>query len=183
MFPSQMVRLKIVEPSSCPLCLCFMVRLKIVEPSSGKPVSLANGTPQSCRTLKWPTLSMFPFQMVRVKLLNLQVNHLFPSSGLKLVFGNFTMFPSQMVRLKILEPSSFKLLPMFPSQMVRLKIVEPSSGPLCFHVSHRTWLCLKIVEPSSGPFCPCFPRKWYALKLSNPQVAHFVHVSLANFTT
>ena len=37
---------------------------------------------------------------------------------------------------------------MFPSQMVRLKIVEPSSGPLC----------------------PCFPRKWYALKLLNPQV-------------
>ena len=50
---------------------------------------------------------------------------------------------------------------MFPSEMVRLKIVEPSSGPLC----------------------PCFPRKWYALKLSNPQVVHFVHVSLANGTT
>ena len=49
---------------------------------------------------------------------------------------------------------------MFPSQMVRLKIVEPSSGPLC----------------------PCFNRKWYALKLSNTQVAHFVHVSLANGT-
>ena len=57
---------------------------------------------------------------------------------------------------------------MFPSQMVRLKIVELSSGPLF----------------------ACFPRKWYALKLSNPQVAHvslangtpfahFVHVSLA----
>ena len=45
---------------------------------------------------------------------------------------------------------------MFPSQMVRLKIAEPSSGPLF----------------------PCFPRKWYALKLSNPQVAHFFHVSL-----
>ena len=37
---------------------------------------------------------------------------------------------------------------MFPSQMVRLKIAEPSSGPLF----------------------PCFPRKWYALKLPNPQV-------------
>ena len=47
---------------------------------------------------------------------------------------------------------------MFPSPMVRPKIVEPSSGLLC----------------------PCFPRKWYALKLSNPQVVHFVHVSLAN---
>ena len=44
---------------------------------------------------------------------------------------------------------------MFPSQMVRLKIVEPSSGALC----------------------PCFPRKWYALKLLNPQVVYFVHVS------
>ena len=41
---------------------------------------------------------------------------------------------------------------MFPSQMVRLKIDEHSGGPLF----------------------PCFPRKWYALKLSNPQVAHFL---------
>ena len=49
---------------------------------------------------------------------------------------------------------------MFISQMVRLKIAEPSSGPLF----------------------PCFPRKWYALKLPNPQVAHFFHVSLANGT-
>ena len=47
---------------------------------------------------------------------------------------------------------------MFPSQMVRLKIVEPSSGQLC----------------------PCFSHKWYSLKLSNPQVAHFLNVSLAN---
>ena len=47
---------------------------------------------------------------------------------------------------------------MFPSQMVRLKIAEPSSGPLF----------------------PCFPRKWYALNLPNPQVGHFFHVSLAN---
>ena len=60
---------------------------------------------------------------------------------------------------------------MFPSQMVRLKIDEPSSGPLF----------------------PCFPRKWYALKLSNNQVAHMFrsqmvrlkifHVSLANGTS
>ena len=37
---------------------------------------------------------------------------------------------------------------MFSSQMVRLKIAEPSNGPLF----------------------PCFPRKWYALKLPNRQV-------------
>ena len=49
---------------------------------------------------------------------------------------------------------------MFPSQMVRLKIVQPSSGQLF----------------------PCFPRKWYPLILSNPQVAHLFHVSLANGT-
>ena len=41
---------------------------------------------------------------------------------------------------------------MFPSQMV---------------------CALKIVEPSSEPLISCFPRKWYALKLSNPQVANF----------
>ena len=49
---------------------------------------------------------------------------------------------------------------MFFSQMVRLKIAEPSSGP---------------------PFA-CLTRKWYALKLPNPQVAHFFHVSLTNGT-
>ena len=77
---------------------------------------------------------------------------------------------------------------MFPSQMVRLKIVEPSSGPLCPCFHHKFPLKLQmvrlkiVVEPSSGPLCPCFPRKWYALKLSNPQVVHYVHVSLANGT-
>ena len=45
---------------------------------------------------------------------------------------------------------------MFPSHIVRLKIVETSRGPLF----------------------PCFPRKWYALKNLNPQVAYFFHVSL-----
>ena len=39
----------------------------------------------------------------------------------------------------------------------------------------------KIVEPSSGPLCPCFPRKWYTLKLSNSQVVHFIHVSLCKW--
>ena len=90
---------------------------------------------------------------------------------------------------------------MFPSQMVRLKIVEPQ----VVHFVHASlangrpyncrtlkWSTLsilpsqmvppKIVETSSGPLCLCFPRKWYALKLSNPQVVHFVLVSLANGT-
>ena len=49
---------------------------------------------------------------------------------------------------------------MFPSQMVRLKIVEQPSGPLF----------------------PWLTHKWYALKLTNPQMAHFFHVSLANGT-
>ena len=89
------------------------------------------------------------------------------------------MFPSQMVRLKFLNPQvshfvhvslqndtplnrrtlKWPTFSMFPSQMVRLKIVEPSSGSLC----------------------PCFPRKWYDLKLLN-LLAHFVHVSLPNGT-
>ena len=111
MFPSQMVRLKIVEPSSGPLCPCFPRKwyaLKLSNPQAVHfvHVSLANGMPYNCRTLKWSTLSILP------------------------------------------------------SQMVPPKIVEPSSGPLCL----------------------CFPRKWYALKLSNPQVVHFVHVSLSNGT-
>ena len=111
MFPSQMVCLKIVEPSSGPLCPCFPRKryaLKLCNPQVVHfvHVSLANGTPKNYRTLKWSTLSIFQSQMVRYK----------------------------------------------------------------------------IVEPSSGRLCPCFRRKWYALELSNPQVVHFVHVSLANGT-
>ena len=131
-FPSEMVRLEIVEPSSGPLFPCFPRKwstLKLSNPqvahffhvsiANGTPsklsdpqvahffhVSIANGTPSNCRTLKWPTFSMFPSQMVR----------------------------------------------------------------------------LEIVEPSSGPLFKCFNCKWYALKLSNPQEAHFFHVSLANGT-
>ena len=82
MFPSQMVRLQIVEPSSGPLYPCLtrkwyalklsnrqvptlsmfpsqMVCLKIVEPSSG------------------PLCPCFPCKWYALKLLNLQVNHLF----------------------------------------------------------------------------------------------------------
>ena len=70
---------------------------------------------------------------------------------------------------------------MFPSQMVHLSIVEPSSGPVC-KCFPLQMVRLKIGEPSSGPLCPCFHRKWYALKLVNPQVVHFVHVSLTNGT-
>ena len=111
MFSSQMVHPKIVETSSGLLCPCFPLKwyaLKLSNPQVVHfvHVSLANGTPENCRTLKLSTLFMFPSQMVR----------------------------------------------------------------------------LKIVEPSSGPLCPCFPRKWCVLKLSNPQVVHFVHVSLANGT-
>ena len=68
------------------------------------------------------------------------------------------MFPSQMVHLKIVEPIKWPTFSIFPSQMVHIEIVKISSGPLC----------------------PYFPRKWYTLKLPNPQVAHFVNVSLAN---
>ena len=111
MLPSQMERLTIVEPSSGPLCPCFPRKWYALKLSNHQVVhfvnvSLVNGTPYNCRTLKLSTLSMFHSQMVG----------------------------------------------------------------------------LKIVEPSSGPLCPCFPRQWYALKLSNPQVVHFVHVSLANGT-
>ena len=111
MFQSQKVRLKIVEPSTGPLFPCFPRKwyaLKLSNPQVAHffHVSHAYGMPSNCRTLKWSTFSMFPSQMVR----------------------------------------------------------------------------LKIVEPSSGSLFPCFPRKWYALKLSKPQVVHFFHVSLANGT-
>ena len=60
---------------------------------------------------------------------------------------------------------------MFPSQMVLkivLNLLSPSNGTPENYI------------PSSIPLYPCFPRKWYALKLFPPQVVHFIHVSLAN---
>ena len=175
MFPSQMVCLKIVEPSIGPLFKCFNRKwsaMKLSNPQVAhfSHVSLANGTPWNCRTLKWPT---------------------------------FSMFPSQIIRLQIDEPSISPVFPCFPRKWNTLKF----SNPQVAHFSHVSlangtgspWNCqtlkcptfsmfasqmvrLEIVEPSSGPLFPCFPRKWYALKLLNPQMAHFFHVSIANGT-
>ena len=39
---------------------------------------------------------------------------------------------------------------------------------------------LKIVHPSNGPLYPCFPCIWYAVKSFPVQMAHFIHVFLAN---
>ena len=150
MFPLQMVRLKILEPSSGPLLQCFprkwyalklfkfqtfsmfhsqILCFKIVNPKVSHffNVSLANGTPENCRTLKLPTFCMFPI-------------------------ANGTPWNCRTLKWLIFS--------MFPSQILRLKIVKPSSLPLFAY----------------------FTRKWYALKLSNPQVAHFFYVSLANGT-
>ena len=153
MFPLQMVRLKIVEISSGPLCPCLPRKwyaLKLSNPQVVHfvHVSLANGTPLK---LSNPQVVHFLHVSNRkwysLKLLNPQVVHFVHVS-----LANGT--PWNYWTLK------WSTLCIFPSQMVRLKIDEPSSDTLC----------------------PCFPRKWYALKLSNPQVVHFVHVSLANVT-
>ena len=106
-----------------------------------------------------------------------------------------------MVSLKLIEPSSGPLCPCFPrkwyalklsnSQVVHFVHVSLANGmpKICRTLKWSTlsnfpsqMVRLKIIEPSSGPLCICFPHKWYALKLSNPLVVHFVHVSLANGT-
>ena len=153
MFPSQIVRLKIAESSSIRLFPYFPSKwyaLKLANPQVAHffHVSLANAMLKNCRTLKWVTFSMFPSQMVRLKIAE-------PSSG-----PTFSMFPSQMVRLKIVEPSSGPLFPCFPRKWYASKLPKPQVGHF-FHVSLANGM-LKIVEPSSGSLFPCFPRKWYA---------------------
>ena len=76
MFPSQILRLKIVEPSSGPLCPCFPRKWYAL----------------NCRTLKWPTFSMFPSQMVRLKIVE-------PSSG-----PLCPCFPRKWYALKLSNP-------------------------------------------------------------------------------
>ena len=61
MFPLQMVRLKIVQPSSGPFSSCFqsqMVRLKIIEPSSDALFP--------CFPRKWYALKLSNPQVVHV---------------------------------------------------------------------------------------------------------------------
>ena len=78
--PSQMVRFKIVEPSSGPLCACFprkwyALKLRKSQVVHFVHVSLANGTPWTYRTLKSSTLSMFPRKWYALKLFNPQAVH------------------------------------------------------------------------------------------------------------
>ena len=147
MFSSQIVRLEIVEPSSGPLFPCFPRKwyalklsnprcrlfpcfphkyyvLKLSNPQLAHffHLSIANGTLYNCRTLKWPNLSMFPSQMVHLKIVE-------PSS-----FPTFSMFLSQMVRLKIIEPSSGPLFPCFPRKYYFLKLSNRQVSQF-FHVS------------------------------------------------
>ena len=57
MFPSQIVRLKIVEPSNGTLCPCFPRKWYGLELSNNEVshfvhASFANGTTENCHTLK-----------------------------------------------------------------------------------------------------------------------------------
>ena len=192
MFPSEMVLVKIVQPSSGPLCECFPRKwyaLKLWNPQVVHFVhfSLTNGTPENWRTLKWSTFSMFPSQMVRLKIVesssgprcpcfprkwyalklsNLQVVHFVHDS-----LANGTPWNCRTLK--------WSTLSMFPSQMVRPDIIEPWNSPLC-PCFPRKWYALKLSKPQVVHFLHVSNRKWYGLKLSNPQMVHVVHGSLVN---
>ena len=186
-----MVCLKIVEPSIGPLFPCFPRKWYASKLSNPQVdhflnVSIANGLPWNCRTLKWPTFPMFPSQMVRLeivepsrgplfpsfprkwyalKLSNTQVAQFFhvslangtPSNCRTLKWPTLSIFPSQMVRLKIVEPSSGSLFPCFPQKLYALKLSNPQVPHFSMFPSEM--VRLKILEPSSGPLYPYFPRK------------------------
>ena len=166
-----MVRFKIIEPSSGPLCACFprkwyalnlsnpqvvhfvnvpsqMVRLKIVQPSSG------------------PCCPCFPRKWYALKLWNPQVVHFVHDS-----LANGTPWNCRTLK--------WSTLSMFPSQMVRPDIIEPWNSPLC-PCFPRKWYALKLSKPQVVHFLHVSNRKWYGLKLSNPQMVHVVHGSLVN---
>ena len=111
MFPSQMVHLKIVLISNGPLYPYFPRKIYSLKLFSSQivhfihvslangyalklfssqmihfiHVSVANGTPENCFPLKWSTLSMFPSQMVRLKIdfpLKWSTLSMFPSNGM-----------------------------------------------------------------------------------------------------
>ena len=83
-----------------------------------------------------------------------------------------------MVLLKFVFLSNGKLYPFFPCKWYTLKNF-PGKWPTLLMFNSQMVL-FKIVSPSNGVLYPCFPCKWYALKSFSPQMAHFIHVSLAN---
>ena len=136
MFPSQMVRLKIVLHLIWPLYPCFPRKWytsKLLSTKIGHfiHVSLANGMPPNCFQLKSSTLSMFPSQMVRLKIVLHLIRPLYPCFPRKWYASK--LFPTQIdhfihVSLANSTPQNCSrlksaTLSMFPSQMVCLKIV------------------------------------------------------------
>ena len=171
MFPSQMVRLKIVTSSNVKLYITFpsqMVRLKIVVPSHNPNVSLATLSIKSF-PFKWYRLDpLYPCFLRKWYLV------VTPSNG-----PIYMMFP-QWYTLKL-----------FPTQMAHFIHVSLANGtrenryPLkwpTLSMFPLQILCFKIVCPSNGPLYPCFLCKWCALKSFLPQMTYFIHVSLANGT-
>ena len=102
-------------------------------------VSLANGTPQNCFPLKSGTLSMFPSEMVRLKI----VSPLKSANFIDVSLANGTSQNCFPLKLAILS--------MFPSQMVRLEIVCHSNQPFypCFP---RKWYVLKLFPTQISHF-------------------------------
>ena len=87
MFPSQMVRLKIVFLSNGPLYPCFPRKWHDLKSFSSQTLSVF--------PRKWSTLSMFPSQMVRLKILFLSNGPLYPCFPRK--WYTLKLFSSQMV--------------------------------------------------------------------------------------
>ena len=155
MFPSQRVYTKIVSPSNGLLNLCFPCKWYALKSFLPQMGKFIHASLAKCYALK----SFFN-----------QITHLsiFPSEIICL-----KSFPPAMAHFLLASlangiytpwnrfPLKLPTLSMFPSEMVRLKIVFPSNDALY----------------------PCFPCKWYILKLFPPQMAFFIHVSLGNGTS
>ena len=93
MFPLQMVRFKFVLHQ-----MAHFIH-----------VSLANGTALKTLPLKWPTLSMFPSQVVHLKIVS--------SSNGKL----YICFPRKWYSLNLFSYQNIRLYPFFPCKWYALK--------------------------------------------------------------
>ena len=119
MFPSQMVRLKIVSYSNRPLYPCFPRKWyasKLFPTQIGNfiYVSLAKGTMQIILYSNPPLYPCFPRKWYTSKFFSTQIDHFIhvslangtPQNCFKLKSAILSMFPSQMVRLKIVSHSN-----------------------------------------------------------------------------
>ena len=192
MFPSQMVRLKIVSHSNRPLYRCFPRKWYAL-----KIVSHSNQPFYRCFPRKWYASKLFPTQIshfIHVSLANGTPQNYFPFKGGYVFATWLSMFPSQMVRLK-------NIIPLNSATFIHVSLTNRYAWKLCSHSNRPFWSmgslangkCLEncvhhsncatlYIFPSQMVMRQnCFPLKLATLSMFHSQMVRLKIISHSNW--